>query len=147
MWLTLLRWVGARRVLLAVGAAVLVLGGLGWGVWLIRDAGYEAGRAEVQARWDESVRNADKRARAEERLVQRAVDAIGARLTSDLSRLRVEHTTINKRIVDEVLSVPVYQHCVLTDGVWRSLNQLRAATDAGLAGGGGAAVSGLAADR
>jgi hypothetical protein len=120
---------------------------LGGGVWLIRDAGYEAGRAEVQARWDESVRNADRRARAEERLVQRAVDAIGARLTSDLSRLRVEHTTINKRIVDEVLSVPVYQHCVLTDGVWRSLNQLRAATDAGLAGGGGAAVSGIAADR
>jgi hypothetical protein len=147
MWLTLLRWIGAHRVALVVGAAVLVLGGLGWGIWSIRDAGYEAGRAEVRARWDESIRDADKRARAEERLVQRAVDAIGARLTSDLSKLRIEHTTINRRIVDEVLSVPVYQHCVLTDGVWRSLNQLRAATDAGLAGGSGAAVPGAAADR
>ncbi|MGE0668307.1 MAG: hypothetical protein AB7O49_17260 [Sphingomonadales bacterium] len=140
MWLTLVRWIGAHRILLFILAAGLLLGGLAWSLWCIRDAGYEAGRAEVQARWDEAEREADKRARADERLMQRAVDAIGARLSADLSRLRIEHRTINRRIVDEVRSVPVYQSCILTDVVWRHLNQLRAATDAGAVGGGGAAV-------
>lgn len=147
MWLTLVRWIGAHRILLAAAMVCVLLGGLAWGAWAIRQAGYEAGAAAVQARWDAAVREADRRARAEERLVQRAVDAIGARLSDDLSRLRIEHTTINRRIVDEVRNVPVYQSCMLTDGVWRQLNQLRAATDPGAAGGGGAAVPGAGAAR
>ena len=147
MWLTLVRWIGAHRILLAAVAAVLLLGGLAWGVWAIREDGYEAGKAEVQARWDGSVRQANERARAEERLVQRAVDAIGARLSADLSRLRIEHRTINRRIVDEVHSVPVYSECRLTERVWRGLNELRAATGPGAAAGSGAAGPAIAADR
>jgi hypothetical protein len=147
MWLTLVRWIGAHPILLVVAAVCLVLGGLAWGVWAIREDGYEAGKAEVQARWDAAVREADRQARAEERLVQRAVDAIGARLSADLSRLRIEHRTINRRIVDEVHSVPVYRDCVLTERVWRGLNELRAATGSGPAAGGGAAVPAAAADR
>ena len=146
MFLTLVRWMGAHRILLAIIGAGALLGVLAWSVWAIRNDGYEVGRAEVQARWDEAVRMAEQRARAEERLVQRAVDAIGVRLSADLSRLRIEHRTINRRIVDEVRSVPVYSECHLSDGVWRQLNQLRAATDSGVTGGGGAAVSGAGAD-
>lgn len=135
------RWIG-------IGAAALaVVGLIWWRVDAYGDARYKAGQADVQARWDDAVREADRQARADERLVQRAVDAIGARLSGDLSRLRIEHTTINRRIVDEVRNVPVYQSCVLTDGVWRQLNQLRAATDPGAAGGGGAAVPGAGAAR
>lgn len=147
MWLTLVRWIGAHRILLAAVAAGLLLGGLAWGIWAIRRDGYETGKAEVQARWDEAVREADKTARAQERLVQRAVDAIGARLSADLSRLRIEHRTINRRIVDEVHSVPVYGECRLTERVWHDLNKLRAATGAGVAAGSGAAVPTIAADR
>ena len=147
MWLTLVRWIGAHRILLAALAAGLLLGGLAWGIWAIRRDGYETGKAEVQARWDDAVREADKAARAEERLVQRAVDAIGTRLSADLSRLRIEHRTINRRIVDEVHSVPVYGECRLTERVWHDLNELRAATGAGAAGGSGTAVPAIAADR
>jgi hypothetical protein len=147
MWLTLVRWIGAHRILLAAVAAGLLLGGLAWGIWAIRRDGYETGKAEVQARWDDAVREADKAARAEERLVQRAVDAIGTRLSADLSRLRIEHRTINRRIVDEVHSVPVYGECRLTERVWHDLNELRAATGAGAAGGSGTAVPAIAADR
>jgi hypothetical protein len=146
MGLTLMRWIGAHRLALAAGAAALALALIGWGLWALWQAGHEAGRAEVQARWDDSLRLAEARARAEERLVQRAVDAIGARLSADLGRLRIEHTTINRRIVDEVRNVPVYGECRLTERVWRGLNQLRAATDPGAAGGGGAALPGAAAD-
>ncbi|MEN3976961.1 hypothetical protein [Emcibacter sp. SYSU 3D8] len=147
MWLTVLRWAGAHRVALAVAAAVLALAGIGWAVWSVRQAGYEAGKAEVQARWDEAGRAADQRARAEERLVQQAVDAIGARLSVDLARLRIEHRTINRRIVDEVHSVPVYSECRLTERVWRDLNHLRATTDPGASAGSGAAVPAVAAGR
>lgn len=147
MWLTLVRWIGAHRILLAAVAAGLLLGGLAWGIWAIRRDGYETGKAEVQARWDDAVREADKAARAEERLVQRAVDAIGTRLSADLSRLRIEHRTINRRIVDEVHSVPVYGECRLTERVWHDLNELRAATAAGAAGGSGTAVPAIATDR
>jgi hypothetical protein len=147
MWLTLVRWIGAHRILLAAVAAGLLLGGLAWWIWAIRRDGYETGKAEVQARWDDAVREADKAARAEERLVQRAVDAIGTRLSADLSRLRIEHRTINRRIVDEVHSVPVYGECRLTERVWHDLNELRAATGAGAAGGSGTAVPAIAADR
>lgn len=147
MWLTLVRWIGAHRILLFAVALGLLLGGLAWGVWAIRQDGYETGKAEVQARWDEAVREAERRARAEERLVQRAVDAIGARLSADLSRLRIEHRTINRRIVDEVHSFPVYGECRLTERVWHDLNKLRAATGAGVAAGSSAAVSDAAADR
>lgn len=147
MWLTLVRWIGAHRILLAAVSAGLLLGGLAWGVRAIRHDGYEDGRAEVQARWDAATREADRKARAEERLMQRAVDAIGARLSADLSRLRIEHRTINRRIVDEVHSIPVYGECRLTERVWHDLNQLRAATGAGLAAGGGTGVSAAAADR
>ncbi len=147
MWLTLVRWIGAHRILLFAVVVGLLLGGLAWGVWAIRQDGYETGKAEVQARWDETVRDAERRARAEERLVQRAVDAIGARLSADLSRLRIEHRTINRRIVDEVHSFPVYGECRLTERVWHDLNKLRAATGAGVAAGSSAAVSDAAADR
>ena len=147
MWLTLVRWIGAHWIVLAAAAAVVLLGGLAWGVWAIRNDGYETGKAEVQARWDAAVRNADRRARAEERLVQHAVDAIGARLSADLSRLRIEHKTINRRIVDEVHSIPVYSECRLTERVWRGLNELRAATGPGAAAGSGAAMPAIAADR
>lgn len=147
MWLTLVRWIGAHRILLIVAAAAVLLGGLAWGVWAIREDGYDAGKAEVQARWDDAVREADRRAMAEERLVQRAVDAIGARLSADLSRLRIEHRTINRRIVDEVHSVPVYSECRLTERVWLGLNELRAATGPGVPAGSGAALPAVAADR
>ncbi|MBI1181086.1 MAG: hypothetical protein GC201_11045 [Alphaproteobacteria bacterium] len=146
MWLMLLRWAGAHRVALGAGAAVVALAGLGWGLWAVREAGFEAGRAMVQARWDESVRREEARARAEERLVQRAVDAIGARLTIDLARIRTRSAIITKRIEDEVQRFPVYRECRLTDGVWRQLNQLHAATGAVAAGGGGAAVPEAGAD-
>lgn len=145
MWLSLLRWIGAHRMALMAGAVVLVLGAAAWGLWRVHQTGYAAGVASVQARWDASAREAEKRARAEERLVQRAVDAIGARLTADLARIRIEHKTINRRIVDEVRSVPLYGECRLGQRVWDDLNTLRAATDTGTAGRGGDAVSGAAA--
>ncbi len=37
--------------------------------------------------------------------------------------------------------------CVLTERVWRGLNELRAATDAGASAGSSAAVPGVAAGR
>jgi hypothetical protein len=146
MWFTLVRWIGVHRILLGALATLLVLGGIVWGLLSIRAAGYAAGEAAVQARWDAAARASERQARQDERLVQKAVDAIGARLSADLSRLRIQHATINRRIVDEVRNVPVYQSCMLTDGVWRQLNQLHAATGSGTAGGGGDAVSGAGAD-
>jgi uncharacterized protein HemX len=147
MWTTLLRWAGANKLVLGAIAVVVALGALGFGIWKIREAGYDAGAAAVQARWDEQVREDEAQARRDERLVQRAVDAIGTRLSADLSQLRVTNTTINRRIVDEVRQVPVYSECRLTDSVWHDLNKLRAATSAGPAGGSGTAVPAPAADR
>jgi hypothetical protein len=64
MWLSLLRWMGAHRMALAAGAVVLVLGVMAWGLWHVHRTGYAAGAASVQARWDASAREAEKRARA-----------------------------------------------------------------------------------
>lgn len=146
MWLTWIRWAAAHRALLgAVGAAVL-LGVLAWGLWAVRQAGYEAGRSAVQAAWDESVRQASERARADERSMQRTVDAVAARLSTDLADIRQKNGNLIREIEDEVQVVPVYGDCRLTDGVWRRLNELHAATGTGPTGGGGDPMPGPGAD-
>lgn len=146
MWLSLLKWAGAHKIALGALAAVIAVAALAWGALVLRQAGYDAGAAAVQTRWDAAVRADEAEARADERLIQRAVDAIGGRLTADLSRLKIEHKTINRSIVDEVRTVPVYSECRVSDGLWHNLNQLRAATDPGAAGRGGDPVPAAAAD-
>jgi gas vesicle protein len=133
----------------AVGAvlAVLVAGGLGVAAWQINDAAYERGEAANEAKHTAQDLADEKQARRDERLVQSAVDAIGGRLSLELRSLRIQHTTINKEIRDEVRTVPIYSECRISDGMWRRLNELRAATGAGAPAGSGGAVPGAPADR
>lgn len=133
----------------AVGAvlAIAVVGGMGVAAWQINDAAYERGEAANEAKHTAQDLAHERQARHDERLVQAAVDAIGGRLSADLGKLRIKHTTINKEIRDEVLTVPIYGECRISDGMWRRLNELRSSTGSGPAAGSGGPVPGPRADR
>jgi hypothetical protein len=109
----------------AVLAAIMVA------LYAVYARGHSNGSAEVQARWDKAVATDKAKALADERRAQGIVDQVGQRVADEVSKIRVEHTTITRTIRNEIKTVPVYSECILTDRVFNGLNQLRAATDTG----------------
>lgn len=118
---------GAMRGWIAFGALALLLVG-SWGLYA---KGARDGRAEVRAEWDKAVAADKAAARRDERRAQDLVNHVGARVASEIAKIRIEHTTITRTIRDEIKTVPVYSECILTDRVFDGLNRLRAATDPG----------------
>lgn len=108
--------------------------------------GIRQGRAEVQQKWDAAKAKTQAQAARDEAMAERIVAETSAALSARLAAIKIEHTTINRTIENEIREVPVYRECVVTDSVWNNLNRLRAATRAGPAAGDAAAMPGIGAD-
>lgn len=128
----------------AAGGAVVL--GVVLGLWALHAHGVAQGRKEVQSKWDRANAMAEANAARDEALAARIVADVGAGFSAWVSGIKIEHTTINRTIENEVREIPVYSECVLTDGVFAALNRIRAATQhSAVAGGSGPPVSGAAA--
>lgn len=77
---------------------MLVAVGFAWGEWALYANGREAGRAEVQARWDREVRQAEDAARAQAEAQQKAVAQTMARYEKQTARERVVYRDIIKEV-------------------------------------------------
>ncbi len=110
--------------------ALVIIGGLWWGVHSIHHSGVVEGRGEVQAKWDADVREQAKQAQARALVAQQTMDISGVQFQSDIATFQQQAAAPAKRIEHDVQVVAVYAdpNCRLTDGVWRSLNELRALT-------------------
>lgn len=100
-------------VLYLIGA-VAVLAIITTGIWKIHHNGYEKGKAEVQAEWNESV---DKQAAAE--LEQSGTAS--QNLETQRVQTRVVYRTIT-RSVDKYIDRPVYRNICFDDDGMRDAN-------------------------
>lgn len=77
---------------------LLVAAGLGWGEWRLYARGRDAGRAEVQARWDKQVSLAQQAASAQAAVQQKAVNAAMGRYEQQRAREKVIYRDIIKEV-------------------------------------------------
>ncbi len=111
---------------------MLVALGFAWGEWALYAKGRESGRAEVQARWDREVRQAEEAARAQAAIQQKAVSQAIDRYDKQNARERVVYRDIIKEVPTYVPSdLPVLP------GSFRVLHDA-AATGSALPAAGGA---------
>ncbi len=77
---------------------LLVAAALGWGEWRLYARGRDAGRAEVQARWDKQVQLAQQAASAQAAVQQKAVNETMGRYEQQRAREKVIYRDIIKEV-------------------------------------------------
>lgn len=93
--------------------------------------GRSDGREACEAKYLAAAMEAAERAREDERRAQDLADALGRRISDEISRIRIEHRTVQQTIRDEVREVPVYGECRISDRLLDALNAYRTTPDPG----------------
>lgn len=123
------RWWKPAAIALAAGAIIFV--GVRWYNGVKLEA-YNEGVRVTSLQYQAKVTAANQRAQQNEQLMLKFADKVGSNTGKSLETLNVKFDPIIRNVHDEVSKNPVYRTCVLTDGVWQSLQSGRAAVNAGI---------------
>jgi hypothetical protein len=111
--LAALTGIGAKAIALAV-CATIIFGGIGYGLWWIRNDGYQDGRREIQAEMDRAA--AIERAQASKKAREAAEVAAAERAALE-SELAVSHEAVER--IGKVLALtprkPVYPKAIIPE--------------------------------
>lgn len=109
-------------LLLYAGAALAVVGAIGYGAWKIHHTGYEKGKAEVQLEWDT--------AKAEQRAKEaKQIDTATTKREAQREKIRTVYKTITKN-VDRYIDRPIYAAACIDDSGLRDINAALRGPDA-----------------
>ncbi len=125
MWLTVLNWLGANRLLASLIGGVVIAGILGGAYWWITDSAYDRGVAAERAGWEKTRQQAQREAEKRSRDTQDRVERIARE--RDEARVRAaaaESVIIGKVNYEISKDRVVYGGCRHTPGVRREIGRL-----------------------